>query len=146
MLAKLARERDREWLIEVAANSGTEALIYLREDDCLVVTPDGDTDVAARASLTDSHALEDLIAESSRAGATFDVYFRRATPARVEEVEEIQTAAPVAIPAASETSRLRSPPRRQPRSKSLKSLGWRQARARLLRPITMMQNEEFDYR
>ena len=96
MLAKLARERDREWLIEVAANSGTEALIYLREDDCLVVTPEGDTDVAARASLTDSHALEHLIAESSRAGATFDVYFRRATPARVEEVEEIQTAAPVA--------------------------------------------------
>ncbi|HET8676888.1 MAG TPA: hypothetical protein VFO63_13915 [Blastocatellia bacterium] len=88
MLSKLARERDREWLIEVAANSGTEALIYLREDDCLVVTPEGVTDVADRAILADSRALDDLLAESSRAGATFDVYFRRATPARIEEVEE----------------------------------------------------------
>lgn len=88
MLSKLARERDREWLIEVAANSGTEALIYLREDDCLVVTPEGVTDVADRANLADSRALDDLLAESSRAGATFDVYFRRATPARIEEVEE----------------------------------------------------------
>ncbi len=51
MLLKLARERDREWLIEVEAHSGTQALIYLRENDCLVVTPEGSTDVADRADL-----------------------------------------------------------------------------------------------
>ncbi|HEX5731905.1 MAG TPA: hypothetical protein VF131_03635 [Blastocatellia bacterium] len=96
MLSKLAREREREWLIEVAASSGIEALIYIREDDCLVVTPEGDTDVADRASPTNSRALEGLLAESARAGATFDVYFRRATPDHVEEVEENQTTPPTA--------------------------------------------------
>ncbi|HJQ68292.1 MAG TPA: hypothetical protein VKA70_04945 [Blastocatellia bacterium] len=100
MLAKLARERDREWLIEVAANGGTEALIYLRDDDCLLVTPEGGEEVTARTSLADSRALEDLLAEVSRAGATFDVYFRQATPALVEEVEEVEEsqAAPPATP------------------------------------------------
>ena len=134
MLTKLARERDREWLIEVATNSGTEALIYLREDNCLLVMADGGADAADRATLTDSRALEDLLAESSREGATFDVYFRRATPAPVEEVEESQ----LAPPAASLTSnRLRPPHRRPQRLNIIKPLRRPPARARPLRPITM---------
>jgi hypothetical protein len=66
-----------------------------------VVTPEGGTYLADRANLADSRALEDLLAESSRAGANFDVYFRPATPARIEVVEESQTTTPTAIPAAS---------------------------------------------
>jgi hypothetical protein len=87
MLAKLARESDREWLIEVRTKGGAQALIYLRENDCFVVTPEGDTEVADRMDLTGSRALDDLLDESSRAGAMFDVYFRLPSDA-IEEVEE----------------------------------------------------------
>jgi hypothetical protein len=89
MLAKLARESDREWLIEVRTKGGAQALIYLRENDCLVVTPEGDTDVADRSDLTGSRVLDDLLDESSRAGAIFDVYFRLPSDA-IEEIEEIE--------------------------------------------------------
>jgi len=97
MLTKLARERDREWLIEVATLSGAQALIYLREDDCLVVTPEGSADIADRVELTGSRALDELLTESTRAGATFDVYFRRAEEARIEEIEDRQSPPPAPL-------------------------------------------------
>ena len=87
MLAKLAREGDREWLIEVRTKGGAQALIYLKDNDCLIVTPEGDTDVAGRRDLTGSSVLDDLLDESSRAGATFDVYFRLPSAA-IEEIEK----------------------------------------------------------
>jgi hypothetical protein len=92
MLSKLARERDREWLIEVMTKSGAQALIYLREADCLVITPEGNTDSADRVDLTGSPVLDDLLDECSRAGGTFDVYFRQAAIAPVEESEARATA------------------------------------------------------
>lgn len=94
MLAKLARESDREWLIEVMTKSGAEALIYLRENDCFVVTPEGEADVADRRDLTGSRALDDLLDETSRAGATFNVYFRLPSDA-IKEIEERQLTPPV---------------------------------------------------
>jgi hypothetical protein len=94
MLAKLARESDREWLIEVSTSGGAEALIYLKDGDCLVITPEGDIDPANRSDLTGSRALDDLLAESNREGATFDVYFRPPAPASVEDIEERRPAPP----------------------------------------------------
>lgn len=92
MLSKLARERDREWLIEVMTKSGAQALIYLGEDECLVVTPEGDTDLADRFGLAGSRRLDDLLEECDRAGGTFDVYFSQPAIAHIEESEARRTA------------------------------------------------------
>ena len=94
MLSKLARERDRDWLIEVMTKSGAEALIYLGEDDCLIVTPEGDMDSADRADLTGCLRLNDLLEECDRAGGTFDVYFNQPAVAKIEE-SEVRASAPL---------------------------------------------------
>ena len=87
MLSKLARERDRDWFIEVMTKSGAQTLVYLGEDDCLVVTPEGDMDSADRVDLTGSRTLNDLLEECERAGGTFDVYFSQPAVAEIEESE-----------------------------------------------------------
>ncbi len=92
MLSKLARERDREWLVEVMTKSGAQALIYLGEDDCLVVTPEGNTDSADRIGLDGSRTLDDLLDECNRAGGTFDVFFSQPAAAHIEESQARQSA------------------------------------------------------
>jgi hypothetical protein len=92
MILKLARERDREWHIEVMTKSGAQALIYIGKDHCLVVTPEGNMDSVDHTDLTGSRTLSDLLDECDRAGGTFDVYFSQPAAAEIEEREVRQSA------------------------------------------------------
>ncbi|HWP45371.1 MAG TPA: hypothetical protein VNO14_19170 [Blastocatellia bacterium] len=97
MLAKLSRERDRQWFIEVNTASDTAALIHLDDDKCSVMIEDGEQEDETTASdFASSSVLRHLLDECSRAGARFDVYFKRA--AIEEPVDLIATAAEPAEP------------------------------------------------
>lgn len=87
MIEKLRRERDREWFIELRLMSSLTALVYLKEDRCVVVTsrqsgaaPDGEP------------ALTRLLEECSMAGGSFDVSFRLPVSAQFESEAESETA------------------------------------------------------
>ena len=74
MIAKLVRERDREWFIEVAVETGVGALIHMRNNECRIISSTGRTDTGA-LDLAGNPALGDLIDECNRGVGTFDVYF-----------------------------------------------------------------------
>ena len=47
MILKLARERDRQWFIEINTHSGARALVQLKDDRCRIITPDAEDEVAS---------------------------------------------------------------------------------------------------
>jgi hypothetical protein len=81
MISKLARERDRQWFIEINIESGTSALLHLKEDRTQILVARGRAtlDEYEIKDLMGSRELGDLLDESNRAGGTFDVYFKGAS-------------------------------------------------------------------
>jgi hypothetical protein len=77
MIAKLVRERDREWFIEVAVETGLGALIHMSDNECRIISSTGLTDTGA-LDLASNPALGDLIDVCKRGVGTFDVYFTQA--------------------------------------------------------------------
>jgi hypothetical protein len=97
MLAKLSRERDRQWFVEVNTASGLTALIHLDDERCSVIT-EGESGEAEAAGVEESSALRRLLDECNRAGARFDVFFKRA--AQEEPVDLLTTESPACEDAA----------------------------------------------
>jgi hypothetical protein len=89
LIAKLSRERDREWFIEVRAASGRQGIIHLKgEGRWAICLGDGETEGEV--------ALEQLIRECKREGGELSVYFalpvlpEKAVTAPLEAVPEMQ--------------------------------------------------------
>ena len=102
MMAKLVRERDREWFIELNTESGAAALIHMRDAQCRVIGSTGDSD-SSPLDPAANVALAKLIDECNRAGGTFDVYFTQAageTGARAEHTSVEPSPAPSSVVAA----------------------------------------------
>jgi len=59
MISKLARERDRQWFIELRLGDGSSALLHLKDDRCRVITshPDSGQHEIETAGLADNPAL-----------------------------------------------------------------------------------------
>lgn len=68
MIAKLSRERDREWFIEVRAASGKRGIIHLKGEGRWAICM-GEVETEGEA------ALQELIRECKREGGELDVYF-----------------------------------------------------------------------
>lgn len=91
VITKLARERDRQWFIEVTMASGLVALIHIKDDRCRVLTArDGALREAYESESVEENALlTALLDESRQLGGVFDVYFRSAVEAAAgDEVKE----------------------------------------------------------
>jgi len=76
MIGKLARERDREWFIEVNSEDGQPALIHMHDTGCGIVGSTGDAD-SGPLDLSGNTRLARLVDDFMRTGGTFDVYFAR---------------------------------------------------------------------
>ena len=77
MIAKLRRESDREWFIQVATQDGNLALVHIGEDSCRVMKFDG-VSHPHDGPAAEAEALKEVLDACNRIGGTFDVYFRRA--------------------------------------------------------------------
>ncbi|HXG92620.1 MAG TPA: hypothetical protein VNN73_09650 [Blastocatellia bacterium] len=107
VIAKLSRERDRQWFIEIRTESGWSALARVKDDRCrLAVSENGaireETD---DLGLDENAPLRRLLDECSRANCVFDVYFKAATDEiesdqSLYESSQSQTAPPVSSLAA----------------------------------------------
>jgi hypothetical protein len=87
VIAKLSRERDRQWFIEFTMSDGLTALVRFKNDRCRVLTA---SDGALReayesATAADNAALEALLEASQVRAGVFDVYFRSASEALAGE-------------------------------------------------------------
>ncbi|HEX8087312.1 MAG TPA: hypothetical protein VF762_00570, partial [Blastocatellia bacterium] len=80
MISKLARERDRQWFVELTTESGITALIHIKEGRArILISKEGaPLDEHETTDLMSSPELRDLLDESNRAGGNFDVYFKGA--------------------------------------------------------------------
>ena len=83
MIAKLVREQDREWFIEVNTIGAPGALIHMRDCECRIIGSTGRTDSGV-LDLAGNPALGQLIDECNRASGTFDVYFTQAPAETLE--------------------------------------------------------------
>src|SRR5437764_5525792 len=81
VVAKLSRERDRQWFIEFTMSDGLTALVQFKNDRCRVLTArDGALREAYESAMAaDNAALEALLEESHVRAGVFDVYFRSAS-------------------------------------------------------------------
>lgn len=77
MIAKLRRESDREWFVQVATTDGDLALVHIVDDHCRVLRFDGVSN-PQDGPVAESRALKEVLDECNRVGGTFDVYFKRA--------------------------------------------------------------------
>jgi hypothetical protein len=80
MISKLARERDRQWFVEINTQSGVAALIHMNDERArILISKDGTSlDEYDTTDLMSSPQLRGLLDESNRAGGSFDVYFKGA--------------------------------------------------------------------
>ncbi|HXG68622.1 MAG TPA: hypothetical protein VNO70_26235, partial [Blastocatellia bacterium] len=93
MIAKLAREQDREWFIHVAPVETAAALIHLQGGGCRVIRPEGDA-IGEEMDSPDpstNAALRDLVSECNQAACAFDVFFRRIAESAEPEIAPVQT-------------------------------------------------------
>ncbi|MFY9557131.1 MAG: hypothetical protein WAV20_01890 [Blastocatellia bacterium] len=98
MISKLARERDREWFVEVNVEDGSSALVHLRDGCCRVITPTGaPEDQSDALELADNAALTNLLHVCNRAGGTFNVYFKRPAEVAPPARESVARDAPTAV-------------------------------------------------
>jgi len=65
MIAKLARENEREWFLDVETRNGVAGLIHLKAETCSVFT-----------SAHESASLQELLDKCEESGALFDVYYK----------------------------------------------------------------------
>lgn len=81
MISKLARERDRQWFVEINTESGVAALIHIKDERArILISQDGTSlDEYETTDLMGSQELRGLLDESGRVGGTFDVYFKGAS-------------------------------------------------------------------
>jgi len=100
MISKLARERDRQWFIELTLGDGGAALLHLEENRCRIITSDLETGVheSEAATLVNNPALLTLLDACNQSGGTFDVYFRSADD-HLAPMEATLSASPEALPA-----------------------------------------------
>ncbi|HSB10834.1 MAG TPA: hypothetical protein VLM38_15215 [Blastocatellia bacterium] len=89
MILKLARETEREWFVEVRAESGLSALMHMSDGRCRIIRSEGNAEVEESdvAHLASNEALGNLLRECRRVGGAFDVCFAQAGDARVDLVE-----------------------------------------------------------
>jgi len=85
MLAKLAREADREWFVEINTDADVSALIHVKDRGfhLIVSRQEGEEEWDA-LELADDAARKALLSECKKAAGTFDVYFK--DPLSVEAV------------------------------------------------------------
>lgn len=82
MIWKLVRERDREWFIEIYAESAASTLIHMRDGRCRILNSElAPAQETETLDLVGNTALARLLDACSRAVASFDVYFRPAAEA-----------------------------------------------------------------
>lgn len=79
MIAKLGRERDRHWFIEVSITDGDRVLVHVVEDRYEVISSGGPANEDEAGTRNNESALRELLHECEHAGGTFDVYFVSAT-------------------------------------------------------------------
>jgi hypothetical protein len=77
MIAKLRRESDREWFVQVATQDGNLALVHIEMIHCRVMRFDGVSN-PQDGPVAEGLALKEVLDACNRIGGTFDVYFRRA--------------------------------------------------------------------
>ena len=85
MIAKLGRERDRHWFIEVTIVDGNSTLVHIAGDRYEVIPSAMETAEDETATWDSESALRELLRECERAGGTFDVYFTSADEDPVAE-------------------------------------------------------------
>ena len=103
MISKLARERDRQWFVEINTESKVAALIHIKDDRAqILISEDGES--LAEHETTDlmgSQELRGLLDEANRAGGSFDVYFKgtgdplESFDAALSEQEKFQSVVPL---------------------------------------------------
>jgi hypothetical protein len=86
MIAKLRREPDREWFVEIETDNGLSGLVYINQTGVHSISsspdaPDGEG------------ALEKLLEQCSTAGGTFSVFYK-APEEQAPPVESVQVKAP----------------------------------------------------
>jgi hypothetical protein len=88
MVAKLRREVDRQWFVEVTTQSGRLALIHVENDHCRVLNSDAAPKPEDAGA--DETELKELLDECRRVGGAFDVYFKKpgAGPAQAPSPSE----------------------------------------------------------
>jgi hypothetical protein len=89
VIAKLSREGDRQWFIEISLANGLAALVHIKDDRCRVLTArDGQLREAYESdTVAENAALAALLDESRLLGGVFDVYFRSAAAELTAGVE-----------------------------------------------------------
>jgi hypothetical protein len=101
MIAKLRREGDRQWFVEVCTHSGSLALVHIADERCRVMRSDEGA-LQNDGPNAEGEELKLLLEECARVGGTFDVYFKRpgsaipSPPATDERLSEEVRANPVA--------------------------------------------------
>ncbi|HJQ26128.1 MAG TPA: hypothetical protein VKA60_19575 [Blastocatellia bacterium] len=87
VVAKLSRERDREWFIEFTMSDGLAALVQFKDDRCRVLTARDGTlrETYESAMASENAALDALLEECHVRVGVFDVYFRGAAEALAGE-------------------------------------------------------------
>ncbi|HEV8482856.1 MAG TPA: hypothetical protein VGV87_04795 [Blastocatellia bacterium] len=99
MIAKLRRESDREWFVQVATMDGNLAHVHIEDDHCRVLRFDGVSN-PNDGPVAEGPALKEVLDECNRAGGTFDVYFRRTAVEGTPAPARSKTAEPSpAVPA-----------------------------------------------
>jgi hypothetical protein len=90
MISKLSRERDRQWFIEIRAESGIEALIHLRDRHFRLLASNLEEAVESDEDFINHSELRALLEECNREGGVFDVYSKMADE-KLEPVEPLET-------------------------------------------------------
>jgi|GEM_PF-1186374 len=80
MLAKLSRERDRQWFIEIKIQNNVTALLHVTGDGGWLLVARGDEllEETRCADMLSDARVRRLLDECNRTGGLFDVYFRGA--------------------------------------------------------------------
>lgn len=80
MLAKLSRERDRQWFIEIKIQNNLTALLHVNGDSGWLLVASGDEllEETCCAEVLGDVRVRRLLDECNRTGGLFDVYFRSA--------------------------------------------------------------------
>ena len=80
MISKLARERDRQWFVEINIENGVAALIHMNDDRARILISEGGASLEEydTTDLMASPQLRGLLDDSNRLGGSFDVYFKGA--------------------------------------------------------------------
>jgi hypothetical protein len=108
MIAKLRREPDREWFVEVETDAGLTGLLYINQAGVHPMSSSADAPEGEAAMIK-------ILEQCTEAGATFSVYYRvPGEPAPPDELAMIKTVRPAAekVKVEPEAIRVHEPPSR----------------------------------